>query len=165
MVRPRPEPVRPGQESVWSFPRPAIAQPTTARIVIEHRGQVIAHTQAAIRTLETSHPPSYYSPRADIAPGVLRRAGGGSFCEWKGAATYWDVVIGDVVLPLVGWSYATPTPPFAALRDHVAFYAAPFDRCSVDGETVTPQPGTFYGGWITSTVAGPFKGVPGSQGW
>ena len=96
---------------------------------------------------------------------MLRHAGGGSFCEWKGSATYWDVVVGDVILPGVGWSYASPTPPFASLRDHVAFYAAPFDRCTVDGETVTPQPGNFYGGWITANLAGPFKGGPGSMGW
>ena len=164
-MRPRPDPARPGQESVWSYPRPAIAQPTDARIMIEHRGIVVASTRNAVRTLETSHPPSYYIPPADIAPGILRRAAGSSFCEWKGAATYWDVVIGDVVLPQVGWSYANPSPAFASLRDHVAFYAAPFDRCSVDGETVVPQPGDFYGGWITSALAGPFKGIPGSRGW
>jgi uncharacterized protein (DUF427 family) len=164
-VRPRPEPAGPGQESVWSFPRPAIAEPTSAHIRIEHGGRVIADTCSAIRTLETSHPPSYYIARPDIAPEVLRRSNGSSYCEWKGSATYWDVVVGNTVLPRVGWSYADPTPPFAALRDHVAFYATPFDLCSVDGEQVTPQPGGFYGGWITSRVAGPFKGVPGSLWW
>ena len=164
-MRPHPDPAGPGQESVWSVPRPAVAQAIGARILIEHRGKIIADTQSAIRTLETSHPPSYYIPRTDIAPDVLRRAEGGSFCEWKGMATYWDVVMQDVVLLHVGWSYANPTPAFAALRDHLAFYAAPFDRCSVDGETVTPQPGDFYGGWITPGLVGPFKGVPGSRGW
>jgi len=164
-MRPRPDPAGPNQESVWSYPRPAIAEPTTARIVIEHRGVVVADSRASIRTLETSHPPSYYIPRADIAAGLLRRATGSSFCEWKGAAAYWDVVIEDSVVPRVGWSYASPTASFAILRDHVAFYAGPFDRCSVDGETVVPQPGDFYGGWITAAVAGPFKGVPGSRGW
>lgn len=164
-MRPLPDPVAPGQESVWSFPRPAIAEPTSAHIVIAHGGMIIADTRAAVRTLETSHPPSYYIPPADIAPGLLRRAGGGSFCEWKGEAIYWDVVFGDRVLPRVGWSYPSPTPPFSALRDHVAFYAEPFDRCSVNGETVVPQAGVFYGGWITSGVAGPFKGEPGTLGW
>ncbi len=164
-MRPRPDTPAPGQESVWAYPRPAICQPCGARVRIEHAGGIVADTRASVRTLETSHPPSYYIPPGDIAPGVLRRGAGSSFCEWKGAAVYWDVVIGDLVLPRVGWSYPTPTPPFAALRDHVAFYAAPFDRCSVDGETVTPQPGGFYGGWITQALAGPFKGVPGSQGW
>jgi len=162
---PKPDPVLPGQESVWAFPRPAIAQATTAHVVIEHRGIVVADSRATVRTLETSHPPSYYIPRADIRDGVLRRAPGSSFCEWKGNAAYWDVVVGDTVLPRVGWSYANPTPGFAMLRDHIAFYAAPFDRCSVDGETVTPQPGEFYGGWITSAFAGPFKGIPGSRLW
>lgn len=164
-MRPQPDPVAPGQESVWSYPRPAVAEPCMAHVVIEHAGLVVADTRASVRTLETSHPPSYYIPRADIRPGLLRRGVGSSLCEWKGAAVYWDVVIGDRVLASVGWSYPNPTAPFSALRDHVAFYAAPFDRCSVDGETVTPQPGSFYGGWITSRLAGPFKGVPGSMGW
>lgn len=164
-MRPSPDHADSGQESVWSFPRPAIAEPCARRIVIEHRGMIVADTRASIRTLETSHPPSYYIPRSDIAPGVLRRAAGASFCEWKGSASYWDIVIDDIVLPRVGWSYASPSPAFMILRDHVAFYAGPFDRCSVDGETVAPQPGAFYGGWITAALAGPFKGVPGSRGW
>lgn len=164
-MRPRPDPAGPGQESVWSYPRPAIAEPCTAHIMIEHGGVVVANTRASVRTLETSHPPSYYIPPADISVGVLRRAQGSSFCEWKGAAVYWDVIIGDAVIPRVGWSYPNPAPEFSMLRDHVAFYAGPFDRCTVDGETVVPQPGDFYGGWITSALAGPFKGVPGSRGW
>jgi uncharacterized protein (DUF427 family) len=153
------------EASVWSYPRPAIAEPSPCHIVIEHGGQTIADTRSAVRTLETSHPPSYYLPMADIVPGMLRRAAGTSMCEWKGAATYWDVVVGNLVLPKVGWSYANPTPGFALLRNHVAFYAGPFDRCTVDGEQVTPQPGSFYGGWITSRVVGPFKGGPGTLGW
>lgn len=164
-MRPVPEPAGPGQESVWRYPRPAIAQPTDAHIFIEQGGLILADTRSAVRTLETSHPPSYYISPADITPGILRRAEGSSFCEWKGAAVYWDVVINDLVLPQVGWSYPTPTAPFATLRDHIAFYAAPFDRCSVNGQTVVPQPGAFYGGWITPNLVGPFKGVPGSHGW
>ncbi len=164
-MSPRPDPVGPGQESVWAYPRPPRAEPTPAHIVIAHHGILVADTRASIRTLETSHPPSYYIPPSAIAPGVLRAAGGGSFCEWKGHAAYWDVVIGDIVLPRVGWSYPDPTRAFVSLRDHIAFYARPFDLCSVDGETVVPQPGGFYGGWITADLAGPFKGIPGSMGW
>ena len=164
-MSPTPNPVLPGQRSVWDFPRPAIAERCTAHVAIELAGYVIADTRLSIRTLETSHPPSYYFPPDSIAQGVLRRAGGTSFCEWKGSAVYWDVVIGDRVLPRVGWSYPEPTPRFAMLCDHIAFYAAPFDRCSVNGETVIAQPGDFYGGWITPDLAGPFKGVPGSMGW
>ncbi len=165
MIFPQPDIAGADQESVWSFPRPPVAEPTSAHIMIEHAGTVVADTRASIRTLETSHPPSYYIPREDIAPGILRSVIGNSFCEWKGVAIYWDVVIGGVVLPRAGWSYPMPTPRFKAMRDYVAFYAGPFDRCSVDGETVVPQPGGFYGGWITSRVAGPFKGVFGSAGW
>lgn len=162
---PRPDPVQPGQRSVWDFPRPAIAEPCDAHIRIEHRGMIVAETRNAICTYETSHPPSYYIPPQDVAPGLLRRASGSSFCEWKGAASYWDVVIGDEVLQRVGWSYASPTASFAILRNHIAFYAGPFDKCTVNGETVIPQPGAFYGGWITFGFAGPFKGGPGTMGW
>lgn len=165
MMHPDPDPTRPGQESVWDYPRPAIAERTDAHIVIEHNGMTIADTRNAVRVLETSHPPNYYIPPEDMAEGVLRRAAGSSMCEWKGAAKYWDVVAGDAVLERVGWSYPTPTPTFQILRDYLAFYAAPFDRCIVDGEIVVPQPGQFYGGWITGKVAGPFKGIPGSRFW
>ena len=164
-MAPKPDPVGPGQESVWAYPRPPIAQATTAHIVIVHGGVVIADTHGAVRTLETSHPPTWYIPQTDIRAGALRRAEGTSWCEWKGEAIYWDVVVGDSVLSRVGWSYPAPSPGFEALADHVAFYAAPFDRCEVGGERVVPQPGGFYGGWITSAVTGPFKGVPGSRFW
>lgn len=160
-----PDPVGPGQESVWSYPRPAVAEPCRRHLRIVHRDRVIADTRAAIRTLETSHPPSYYFPPGDIAPSVLRPSGRRSVCEWKGAAIYFDVVVGDQTLRDVAWSYPDPTPAFAALRDHVAFYAWPFDGCFVDDERVTPQPGRFYGGWITADLAGPFKGPPGTSFW
>ncbi|MEO9635555.1 MAG: DUF427 domain-containing protein [Parasphingorhabdus sp.] len=164
-MRARPDPIEPGQESVWDYPRPAVAEPCHSRVMIEHEGQILVDTRKSARTLETSHPPTYYIPLSDIADGILHRAEGTSFCEWKGAAVYWDVVMGDTILPRIGWSYPMPTAHFLILRDHIAFYAAPFDRCSVDGETVTPQSGAFYGGWITSNLAGPFKGMPGSRGW
>jgi uncharacterized protein (DUF427 family) len=160
-----PDPLRPGQESVWSYPRPAVAEPSARHIRIVHRGVVIAETRRAIRTLETSHPPSYYIPPADVAMGLLRKSTNRSFCEWKGAAAYFDVLVGGEVLEDAAWSYPNPSAGFVSLRDHIAFYARPFDLCAVDGETVTPQPGDFYGGWVTSHVAGPFKGAPGSWGW
>jgi uncharacterized protein (DUF427 family) len=152
-------------ENVWDYPRPPALEPVPARVSIVFGRVTIAATEAAWRVLETSHPPVYYLPRAAFSNCVLESAAGGSFCEWKGEAVYWDVALGEVTLPAAGWSYPDPRPGFEALREHVAFYAAPFDRCLVDGEAVTPQPGGFYGGWITSAVAGPFKGGPGSRFW
>ena len=162
-----PTPDRPGpdQESVWAYPRPAIAEPTRRHIRIVHAGIVLADSTGCFRTLETSHPPSYYIPPADIATEHLRASARRSMCEWKGVASYVDVVLPGVVLRDVGWRYATPTPSFAGLAGFVAFYAAPFDSVTVDGEAVIPQPGGFYGGWITSREAGPFKGGPGSTFW
>jgi uncharacterized protein (DUF427 family) len=126
-----------------------------------HGGVTIAETRRGYRVLETSHPPNYYFPPDDIVSGALVPAEGVSFCEWKGRATYWTV--GDE--RDAAWSYATPSPAFAAIKDHVAFYAHRMDACFVDGEQVTPQPGGFYGGWITQNIVGPFKGAPGTRGW
>ncbi len=165
LMHPKPDPAAPGQESVWSYPRPAVAEACTRHVRIVHRGQVIADTRASVRTLETSHPPTYYIPRSDVAPDVLRPTARRSLCEWKGQASYFDVLAGGDVFADAAWGYPAPTPAFAALAGHVAFYAASFDDCTVDGERVTPQPGGFYGGWITSHEAGPFKGVPGSRFW
>ena len=154
-------------ESVWDYPRPPRLEVTQKLIVIVFGGQTIVETRNAQRVLETSHPPVYYIPRADVAPGALVPAGGRtSFCEWKGHASYLDVVGSDGRrAERAAWTYLDPSPGFEAIRESVAFYPAAMDACTVDGEQVMPQPGGFYGGWITPELVGPFKGEPGSAGW
>ena len=160
-----PDSVAPGQESVWDYPRPPRAEPTSRHIRIAHGGMALAETSSSIRTLETSHPPTYYVPQIDIAVSLLAESDRTSFCEWKGHAVYWTVAIAGSVFRDVGWSYPDPTRGFTMLRDHIAFYAAPFDPSLFDEVQVVPHPGGFYGGWITPDVVGPFKGVPGSSFW
>ena len=154
-----------GKESVWDYPRPPRLEPVSARIVIVLGGVTVADTTKAYRVLETSHPPNYYLPPDDIADGALVRTARASWCEWKGEAHYFDVSAGGRTAEGAAWGYDRPTPAFAAIAGHVAFYAGPMDRCTVDGETVVPQPGGFYGGWVTDGVTGPFKGAPGPSGW
>lgn len=163
----RPQPFAPssGQESVWDYPRPPRVEPVRDRVTIRLGGELIADTYEAMRVLETSHPPVYYLPIADFVDGALADAPGSSFCEFKGTARYLDVRGGVMVAAGAAWNYPHPTPGFEALRDRVAVYAGPMDECTVGGEVVVPQPGGFYGGWVTSSVVGPFKGVPGSSGW
>ena len=155
----------PGQESVWDYPRPPALRPSTESIQVILGGVEICTTQHAYAVLETSHPPTYYLPRSAFAPGSLRPAAGHSLCEWKGQASYLDLVGGDEVASQAGWFYPSPTPAFAALADHIALYPGAMGACVVDGERVEPQPGGFYGGWVTSKVSGPFKGGPSSMGW
>jgi uncharacterized protein (DUF427 family) len=155
-------------ERVWDYPRPPRLEAVTERLRIVLGGVTIADTEGrgpGYRVLETSHPPTYYLPRAAILDGALVPAGGRSFCEWKGTATYFDVVANGLVRERAGWTYERPFPEFAALAGHVAFYAGPMDACFVGDEQVTPQPGGFYGGWITRNLVGPFKGAPGTNGW
>ena len=160
-------PIRPapGQESVWDYPRPPRLEPTPKRIQVVFAGVTIADTTHAWRVLETSHPPVYYLPPGDVRCDLLVPSSGASFCEWKGQAAYWSVVVGDQQAPDAVYGYPAPTPAFGALRGHFAFYAGPMDACYVDGESVTPQAGGFYGGWITRDIVGPFKGGPGTAGW
>lgn len=152
-------------ESVWDYPRPPRLERVDTRVTVEFGGLVIADTTRGLRMLETSHPPSWYLPPDDVLDDVLERAGQGSICEWKGAAHSWSVRVGDRVAEGAAWSYPKPAAPYAELKDHLAFYCGPMDRCTVGGVVATPQPGGFYGGWVTPDLKGPFKGGPGTLGW
>ena len=155
----------PGQESVWDYPRPPRLEPVTKRIQVVFNGVTIADTTRAYRVLETSHPPVYYLPPEDVRQQYLVAAPGTSYCEWKGSAGYYTVSVGDRTAEKSAWFYRSPTPVFAPIDGYIAFYAAPMDACLVGGERASPQPGGFYGGWVTADVVGPFKGEPGTMGW
>jgi len=144
-------------ESVWEYPRPPRVEPSAARVVVELDGEVLADTRRSLRVLETSHPPVYYIPAADVRTERLRASARRvTWCEYKGAARYYDAGGRTAA----AWSYPSPSPGYEAIAGHFAFYLGRVDRATVDGE-----PGDFYGGWITSAVTGPFKGGPGTRGW
>lgn len=153
----------PGQESVWDYPRPPRLENFAGHIQVHFNGEMIADTQQARRVLETSHPQVYYIPPADIQLKFLVRCPGRSLCEWKGQACYYTVIVGNRKAEKAAWYYPDPTGPFFEIQNYVAFYPVFMDACFIDGEKVVPQPGDFYGGWITSNIAGPFKGEPGTM--
>jgi len=153
------------RESVWDYPRPPAIENVPQRIKILFNGEVIADSINAKRVLETSHPPTYYIPMEDIKREALQSAPRRTWCEWKGQAEYFDVVIRDRVARSAGWYYPKPTSEYLEIKDHVAFYANKMDKCYVGDELVKPQKGDFYGGWITSNIDGPFKGGRGTSGW
>ncbi|GIW34857.1 DUF427 domain-containing protein [Meiothermus sp.] len=151
-------------ESVWDYPRPPRCEPTSRRIQVRLGELIIADSNRAYRVLETSHPPVYYLPPADIRMELLEATARETHCEFKGRARYWTLRTRDTVLTNAAWSYPDPTSSFSAIRGYLAFYLEPLEGF-VDGEKAKPQPGRFYGGWITQGIAGPFKGGPGSSGW
>ena len=163
----KPERIEPGpdQESVWDYPRPPRLEETDKHIQIVFNGVTIADTRRAKRILETSHPPNYYIPPEDIKTEYLVPRYSTSLCEWKGQAHYYGLMVEDKDVPVAAWYYIEPRSPYEAIKMHLAFYAEPMDACYVDGELVRPQPGSFYGGWITSDIVGPFKGEPGTEFW
>ena len=154
----------PGQISVWDFPRPPCLAPEPREVRILWGGAEVARSTKALRVLETAHPPTYYIPWNDVARHLLQPAPGASCCEWKGTARYWSLVDGHRKLPSHAWAYPHPSAGAEALADCVAFYARDLS-CSVGGLPATPQPGGFYGGWVTPDLSGPFKGEPGSEDW
>jgi len=165
-MRPRRIEPGPGQESVWDYPRPPRVEPALGRVVVvELGGLVIARSSRALRVLETSHPPVYYVPAADVADGVLEAAAGTTFCEFKGTASYFDARAGGELRTRAAWTYLPPSPGYEQLAGAVAFYPSRVDAAYVGDERVRSQEGDFYGGWITSEVVGPFKGGSGTMGW
>ena len=152
-------------ENVLHYPRPAICEPTPERVRIVLGGETIVDTGNAWRVLETYHPPTYYVPMVDVADGALRPNPRRTMCEWKGQASYLDVSAGGRTLEAGAWTYPSPTESFRPIASHVAFYAEGMDACFVGDEEVIPQPGNFYGGWVTANLTGPIKGAPGTRHW
>lgn len=156
---------QPGQESVWDYPRPPRVELAAERVRVVFAGREVASSDRAVRVLETSHPPVFYVPLNDIAAGVLELTSTTTFCEFKGRASYYTIGLDDRTSADAAWTYLAPSPGYESLGGMVAFYPGRVDDCFVGDEQVQPQAGDFYGGWITSTVVGPFKGAPGTRGW
>lgn len=151
----------PGQESVWDYPRPPALDPSDREVIVRSGDLVIARSCRCVRVLETASPPTWYIPGDDVDMDTLVPVPGSSFCEWKGAASYWGLASTGA---MVGWSYPDPVASFAAIRGAFSFYPGRVE-CYVDGERVRPQPGEFYGGWVTDEIVGPMKGEPGTGHW
>ena len=152
-------------ESVWDYPRPPRVEPLIHVARVEFDGIAIAHSRLALRVLETSHPPTIYFPPADVRLELLRASSGTTVCEWKGQASYFDIVGERREASSAAWHYPDPQSAYRILKDHVAFYPGRVDACYIDDELVQPQQGDFYGGWLTADITGPFKGGAGTSGW
>ncbi len=150
-------------ESVWDYPRPPRVEKVERHILVKRGEEILAQTHHALRVLETSHPPVFYVRPDDVAMSLLRSSHTRTFCEFKGTATYWDLITPPSE-PAVAWSYERPASGFESITGCLAFYPSKVE-CFVDGERVAAQAGGFYGGWITSEIEGPFKGGPGTRGW
>ena len=155
----------PNQESVWDYPRPPKLESCDELIRVEFNNEEILRSTSAKRVLETSHPPVYYIPQEDIQMQYLHAIAGTTYCEWKGRASYFDVIVGERTASKAAWSYPEPTQKFKHIAGHLAFYPHKMDACYVGDEKVDAQKGGFYGGWITSHIVGPFKGEAGTAGW
>jgi len=154
----------PGQESVWDYPRPPALVEDTRCVEVMLGSHLIARTTQAKRVLETASPPTFYLPRKAVNLALLRPTSGTSICEWKGRASYRDVVTAEHSVRQAAWTYEDPFRQFRAIAGFISFYPGRV-ACYVDGQRVRPQDGGFYGGWVTNELVGPWKGQPGTGGW
>ena len=159
------EPIGPGQESVWDYPRPPRIEPDARVWRVTFGGVVVAETRRGLRVLETASPPTFYFPPDDVRTDLLQPGGRQTVCEWKGLADHFDLTVNSRTARAAAWSYQSPNPGYESIAGYIAFYPARVDEATVDGEQVRAQAGGYYGGWITSEVVGPFKGDPGTEGW
>jgi len=162
---PKPEKTKEGQESVWDYPRPPALEKVNKSLIVEFGGKVIAETNRGYRVLETSHPPVYYFPPEDVKAEVLQESDFRTGCEWKGTGKYYHLNVDGKRSENAAWYYDKPKKRFQEIKNYIAFYPNKVDACYVNGKRVTPQPGGFYGGWVTEDIVGPFKGIDGSWGW
>lgn len=154
----------PGKESVWDYPRPPKISQDGRTVEVKWNNQTIALTSDSVRVLETASPPTFYIPPKDVKTDLLKKTSGSSYCEWKGKATYWNITVDGKTIEKAAWSYEDPNPDFEKLAGYFSFYPGKVE-CYVDSERVKPQPGGFYGGWMTSEIVGPVKGETGTGGW
>jgi len=150
-------------ESVWDYPRPPKVEDAARHVRVVFNGVTIANTHRALRVLENGHPPVYYIPLENVKMQYLVRTTHTTQCEFKGEAAYYSVVVGDKTAENSAWCYPSPTPGYAELKGFIAFYPSKMDGCYVDEERVLPEPGDFYGGWITKEIVGPFKSQGGPE--
>ncbi len=154
----------PGEESVWDYPRPPKIVKDSRIVVVKWMNQTIAKTTKSVRVLETASPPTFYLPPDDVKTELFEKTPGSSYCEWKGRAAYWNISVEGNTLQNAAWSYENPTPPFKRIAGYFSFYPGKLE-CYVDNIRVKPQPGGFYGGWMTPEITGPVKGESGTGGW
>ena len=155
----------PGQESVWDYPRPPRVEAVELPVRVEVGALVLAHSRRAVRVLETASAPAIYLPTEDVEMRYLLPSSQGAVCEWKGPWIFWTVRAGERIIPKAAWSYTDPWPGYEALADRLAFYPAKMAACWLGDQRVEPQPGGFYGGWVTPEIVGPMKGGAGTSGW
>lgn len=152
-------------ENVQDYPRPPAIEPVAERLKVDFSGVALADTKRAFRILETHHAPTYYIPPDDIVMASLVPTSRETFCEWKGRASYYDLVLDGRRSRNAAWCYPAPSARYEQLKDYVSFYAGSVDAAYVGDMPVTAQPGDFYGGWVTPNLTGQIKGAAGTLHW
>jgi uncharacterized protein (DUF427 family) len=115
---------------------PITIEPNGKRVRVVFNGRVVADTTRALTLRETSLRPVHYIPRADADMRLLARSTHTTHCPYKGDAAYYSLQVDGRTAENAVWTYETPYPAMAAIKEHLAFYRERVDR--IDEEAVGP---------------------------
>jgi len=96
-------------------------RPTRRRLRVEVAGTTLVDTDETIILFETALSTKLYVATERVRTDLLLRSDTTSWCNYKGEATWWTAVIGDLVVEDVGWSYEDPLDESLAIRGHLSF--------------------------------------------
>ncbi len=104
---------------------------TGKRVVVRLGVTVIADSTDALTLQEAAYPPVQYIPRKDLDMSLLERSDHATYCPYKGEASYFSIPSGGERSVNAIWTYETPYPAVAEIKDHVAFYGDRVDSISI----------------------------------
>jgi uncharacterized protein (DUF427 family) len=114
---PAARPVRqPGPE------HPITIEANPKRIRVRIGGRVIADSRATLNLREAAYPVVRYVPRSDVDMTLLERSAHTTYCPYKGEASYFSIPAGGRQSENAIWTYETPYPAVAGIKEHLAFY-------------------------------------------
>ncbi len=101
---------------------PITIERNSARVVVSVSGHIVADTRDALTLREAHYPPVQYIPRKDVDMTLLTQTERATYCPYKGDCSYLSIALGGERSIDAVWSYETPYPAVAAIKDHLAFY-------------------------------------------
>ena len=101
---------------------PITLTPNPARVLIRAGGALIADTREALMLKEAAYPAVHYIPRKDVDMKLLRRTDHTTYCPYKGDCSYYSIPAGGERSINAVWSYESPYPSVAQIKDYLAFY-------------------------------------------
>jgi uncharacterized protein (DUF427 family) len=111
---------------------PITIEANPERVVVSVGGRTIADSRKTLTLREASYPAVHYIPREDVDMSLLERTDHTTYCPYKGECSYYSIPLGGERSVNAVWTYETPYPAAAPIKDHLAFYGTRVDRITTE---------------------------------